>query len=110
MGVSFGADDAFIEGQLLAAGNASGTGKSRPRMGEFSGHATDARDSDEGVGGGRKAGGGSARPQPRCEPECLYAVAGRKPSGDCEPVGEKPPGDVNGVQTVFRMKLGFVSR
>ncbi|MFZ3342924.1 MAG: hypothetical protein WA213_18725, partial [Terriglobales bacterium] len=27
MGVSFGADDAFIEGQLLAAGDASGAGK-----------------------------------------------------------------------------------
>ena len=30
--------------------------------------------------------------------------------GDGEPAGEKPAGDVNGVQTVFRMKLVFASR
>ncbi len=38
----------------------SGAGKGRARMGEFSGHAPDARNADEGFGGGRKAGGGSA--------------------------------------------------
>lgn len=64
LGFSFGTDDASIEGQLLASGDVPGTGKSGPWVGEFSGHATDARDVDEGVGGGRQTGGGSARPQP----------------------------------------------
>ena len=50
------------------------------------------------LGADGKAGSGSAWPQSRCEPEHLYAIDRRKPTGDRKPVGKKPPGDVNGVQ------------
>ena len=79
-------------------------------LGEFSGHAPDARNLDEGARGGWKAGRRSARPQPRCEPERLHAVAGRKPAGGGQPVREKPPGDVIGAQTEHRVKRVRASR
>jgi|SRR5215472_85233 len=95
---------------LLAAVDVSAAGEGRSRLGEFSGDAPDPRNLNEGARGGRKAGRRSAWTHARRKPECLYAVARRKPVGACEPVGEKPAGGLNGVQTVFRMKPGFVSR
>ena len=62
VGVSVRADDAALQGQLLAAVDVAEAGQGRLGLGEFSGDAPDARNLNEGVGCGWEAGRRSARP------------------------------------------------
>ena len=110
MGVPVGADDAALEGQLLAAFHAPEAGEGRLGLGKFPGHAPDARHIDEGARGGWEAGRRSARPQPRREPKRVHAVAGREQVTGSQSAREKPASDVIGAQTEHRVKRVYASR
>src|SRR6266404_3897406 len=93
----------------MAAVDVSEAGCNRARVGEFPRHEENAFVAVKGARGGWEAGSRSAWPQPRREPEYLHTNASRRQARHGEPVGKKPAGDVNGVQTEFRVKLVSVS-
>lgn len=62
LGIPFGADDAPVKRQLLAAIDATEACEGGSRMGEFPGDASDTCNLDESFGRGWEAGRRSARP------------------------------------------------
>jgi hypothetical protein len=108
LGFSIGKPDASFEGQLLASVHAAEAGEGWSWLGEFSVMRRTHASLMNQLGVEGKLVADQLEHKSGREPERLYAIAGRKEARRGEQA-RKPASDVeglNGVQTVFRVKLG----